>query len=100
MNPFKLPLSYEPTFGRIQDSDGAAICMVYQRNEQTHAQFILQAVNAHDTLLAALEVANDWFDTHLNTVKPLADHFTTTAIDSAIRMQDIIAAAIAKARGG
>ena len=55
----KLPLTYEPVMGRIIDADGHNVCMVYssiQTNEVARARFIVQAVNAHEDLLATLRL--------------------------------------------
>ena len=50
----KLPLTYEPTMGRILDSEGEPVCMVYGTHKAEKARSILTAVNAHEELLAVL----------------------------------------------
>ena len=54
----QLPFSYEPVMGRIVDAAGTLICMVYANHEAENARLIVQAVNAYEDLLAALESAS------------------------------------------
>ena len=59
-----------------------------------NARFIVQACNAHDDLLAALEAGKGWLDSSLTAFNPL------TARGNVERARDILAAAIARAKRG
>ncbi len=53
--PFKLPLDKDSEFGTlICDAKNIAVCSVATRAE---ADYIVRAVNCHDDLIAALELA-------------------------------------------
>ena len=90
----QLPFSYEPGRGRILDAVCQQICMMYLNHEAVHARLIVEAVNAHADLLAALEqIANHPEGTYNRDRKEYLQNVIAWC-------QETAATAIAKAKGG